>query len=163
MIFFFVIFNFLTIGGFTNLRYKSSDYNRTAEYVRKIKSKTEKGYFKYRHFFLSSNNFQCFIFSIADYRDYITEQIKLKTKEQNLLKLNICHLQFLKFRRINKNQNLNKDLYEKVDSEKRVYLTCKLFLVRIIKKCNQLSFSECINQKTKVACPLTKSGQYLDG
>lgn len=149
----------MTIGVFTNLRYNSLDYNRTAGYVRKVKPKAKKGYFKYCHFFLSSNNFQYFIFSTSDYKECITEQIKLKVKKQDLLRFSICQLQFLKFRKFNKNQ----DLYGKVDLEKQVYLICNLSHVMIIILFNQLSFSKCINQKTKVASLLKKSGRYLDG
>jgi hypothetical protein len=164
LIFFFAIFNFLTIGVLANLRYNTLDYNRTAEYVQKIKPKTKKSFFIYRHFFLSRNNFQYFIFSSSGYKAYKTEQIKLKVKEQDLLKINTCPLEFLKLRTINKSRDsIKKDLYERVDSKKRVCLTCNFHHVMIIKMYNQLSFSKCINQKTKVSGFLIKSNRYLNG
>lgn len=161
LILFFAIFNFLTIGVLANLRYNTLDYNRTAEYVQKIRPKTKKGAFIYRHFFLLKNNFQYFIFSSSGYKVYTTAQIRLKVKEQDLLKFNICLQRCLKFRTINKSRDsIKKDLYEKVDSKERVCMTCNFYHVMIIKLYNQLSFSKCINQKTKVSGFLIKSSRY---
>ena len=163
LIFFFAIFSFLTIGVLANLRYNTLDYNRTAEYVQKIRPKTKKGSFIYRHFFLSRNNFQYFIFSSSGYKEYTTEQIKLKVKEQDSLKFNIYPIEFLKFRTINKSRDSIKKICTKGRFKKRVYLTCNFHHVVIIKMFNQLSFSKCINQKTKVSGFLIKSNRYLDG
>ena len=163
LIFFFAIFNFLTIGVLANVRFNTFDYNRTAECVEKIRPNTKKVSFYYRHFFLSKNNFQYFIFSFSCYKAYTTGQIKLKFKQLYLLKFNIYPLKFLKLRTSNKNRDVKQnDLYEKADSFKCVCLTCNFQPVMIIKMFNQLSFSKCINQETKVSGLLKKSNPYSD-
>ena len=165
LIFFFVIFNFLTIGELASLRYNSFDYSRTGEFVRKVDHKKKNSCFKYIHFFINSSNFQAFIFNISDYKSFTTAIIKIKVKKQNSIKFRtgIYQTQFLKPIRLNNAKESKNDLYENGDSKERIHQACKLFHVMIIKMLNQLSFSKCINQKTKVSGLLKKSGRYLDG
>jgi hypothetical protein len=163
---FFVLFNFLTIGVNANLQYSSQDYSRTAEYIQKFKSRySQKDSYNYRHFFFNKNGIQYFISCIKICHDYFTQQILIIIKAQKSLFhiIGVSLLIFFKYIKGCKNKDSKTDLYEKVDSRKNICLACSFLHAMIIKTCNQLSFSKCINQRMKVAWPLKKSRSYVDG